>query len=180
MPRRRCSWFLVLALVAILLAPETGGAWQDGTPAAQGYRGVDSPQGYRGAFADLVGEIDAFWSATFETAGVAYASPGVIVVDRPMETACGFVEPVPNAFYCPLDRTVYLVPQFLVDQEAAFGDYAPIAVLAHEWGHHVQALLGIRTATTNRWNSRPTACSASSPTTPTRAASSTTGIFWRR
>jgi hypothetical protein len=50
---------------------------------------------------------------------------------------------VPNAFYCPFDRTIYLVPQFLVDLERQFGDYAPITVLSHEWGHHVQALLGI-------------------------------------
>ena len=88
------------------------------------------------------------WAATFQAAGATYASPGVVVVDRGLETACGPVEPVPNAFYCPFDQTVYLVPRLLVEPESRFGDYAPIAVLAHEWGHHVQTLLGLRAATT--------------------------------
>ncbi|MBA3416397.1 MAG: neutral zinc metallopeptidase [Chloroflexia bacterium] len=148
MSRRLLPSLLAVALVAVMLVPLAVSARQASTPPPQGYRGSDGPQGYRGAFTDLVGEIDAFWAASFEAAGTAYASPDIVVVDRPLETACGPVEPVPNAFYCPLDRTVYLVPQFLVDQETEFGDYAPIAVLAHEWGHHVQALLGIRTATT--------------------------------
>lgn len=65
----------------------------------------------------------------------------MIVVDRAISIACGTVRPVPNAFYCAGDRTIYLVPQFLVDQERQFGDYAPIAILSHEWGHHVQNLL---------------------------------------
>jgi hypothetical protein len=60
-----------------------------------------------------------------------------------MLTACGPIAPVPNAMYCAGDRTIYLVPQFLQDQEQQFGDFAPIAILSHEWGHHIQALLGI-------------------------------------
>jgi len=60
-----------------------------------------------------------------------------------MLTACGPIAPIPNAMYCAGDRTIYLVPQFLQEQEQQFGDFAPIAILSHEWGHHIQALLGI-------------------------------------
>ena len=28
-------------------------------------------------------------------------------------------------------------------RSSEFGDYAPIAVLSHEWGHHIQTLLGV-------------------------------------
>lgn len=149
------SWvphlLLVGAVLAAVLAGPGASAAEDSataTPAVQGYRGVDGPQSYQGAFRDLVAEIDDFWATTFADAGVPYVSPENVIVDRRLETDCGPIEPEPNAFYCPFDQTIYLVPQFLVDRESQVGDYAPIAILAHEWGHHVQALLGIQTATT--------------------------------
>ena len=39
-----------------------------------------------------------------------------------------------------VDGTIYLNPWFLESKRQDVGDYAPITVLAHEWGHHVQAL----------------------------------------
>jgi predicted metalloprotease len=113
------------------------------TPAIQGYRGSGDIAPYQGDFASLANEIDAFWAEIFFAAGVPYESPDIFVVEGFTFTACGPVEPIPNAFYCPGDRTIYLVPQFLIDQELQFGDFAPIAVFSHEWGHHVQALLSI-------------------------------------
>jgi hypothetical protein len=107
------------------------------------YRGSSQGQAYQGAFADLANEIDAFWPSFFGDAQLTYRSPDIVPVDRAMFTDCGMIAPEPNAFYCPAERTIYLVPTFLVDQEREHGDYAPIAILSHEWGHHVQALLGI-------------------------------------
>src|SRR5688572_19444853 len=45
--------------------------------------------------------------------------------------------------YCPLDQTIYYAEAFFQDREAQVGDFAWKVVLAHEWGHHVQTLLGI-------------------------------------
>jgi hypothetical protein len=112
-------------------------------PAIHGYRGSGDIAPYQGDFASLAIEIDSFWSAAFLAAGVLYESPDLFAVEELTFTACGPVQPEPNAFYCPGDRTIYLVPEFLTEQEEAFGDFAPIAVLSHEWGHHIQALLSI-------------------------------------
>jgi|GEM_PF-1558870 len=139
---RRISWLLPLAALALALLPAIAPAQEPATPMS-GYRGADVGNGYRGAFSDLAAEIDRYWQETFADAGAAYAPPGIVVVDRPMATGCGYVEPRPNAFYCPPDLAIYLVPSFLDDQQARFGDYAPIAVFAHEWGHHVQQITGI-------------------------------------
>lgn len=154
----RCGRVLAAfgALVLALSGPGSAWPWLDRpvasaqdpdnatpTAATSGYRGTTAVDGYRGDFADLAVGIDDFWSETFARAGAPYRSPGIVAVDRPLATACGPIEPVPNAMYCPLDLTIYLVPGFLADQERAFGDYAPIVILAHEWGHHVQRLLGI-------------------------------------
>lgn len=47
---------------------------------------------------------------------------------------------------CPGEQTVYYSPRGFAAHTIRFGDYAPIAVIAHEWGHHVQTLLGINPA----------------------------------
>lgn len=114
------------------------------TPEANGFRTSGQVSGYQGAFSDLAAEIDRFWVQVFRDNGKPYTQPGIVIVDRRIFTACGPIDPEPNAFYCPDDRTIYLVPQFLVDLETDFGDYAPVTVLGHEWGHHVQELLGLR------------------------------------
>jgi hypothetical protein len=74
---------------------------------------------------------------------VAYQSPKVVPIDRVLDTGCGRHGPERVAFYCQIDQSIYLNPQFLADQEAEVGDYAPVIVLAHEWGHHVQNLLHV-------------------------------------
>lgn len=137
-------------LLAIALLIALLGSWRDAlaqdvqpTASPQGYRGADDLAGYRGDFADLATEIDVYWAEVFATAGrgADYIDPNIIVVDHTLQTPCGEIAPKPNAFYCPADATIYLVPGFLTDQEALIGDYAPVLILAHEWGHHVQRLL---------------------------------------
>ena len=138
-----CIWSLV-ATFAILQAITPPVSGQTPTPSTSGYRGTSQVSGYQGEFADLAVEIDRFWAQSFADNGRPYAQPNIVVVDRLIDTACGPIQPVPNAFYCSNDRTMYLVPQFLADLDATFGDFAPITVLGHEWGHHIQELVGIR------------------------------------
>ncbi|MFT4038270.1 MAG: neutral zinc metallopeptidase [Thermomicrobiales bacterium] len=128
--------------VALLLPFAAGVSAQTPTPTpgATGYRVDSQASSYQGAFADLAADIDAFWAETFAAAGVTYRSPAIVTVERRIETACGPVEPIPNALYCPGDRAIYLMPEFLTDLETRVGDYAPMTVLGHEWGHHVQNL----------------------------------------
>jgi predicted metalloprotease len=115
------------------------------TPVAtpQAYRGSDDEFQYAGTFTDLALDIDAFWKDQFANEHRSYRSPNFAALDRVVETSCGYHGPEAGAFYCQLDLTIYLSPSFLAVQDAKFGDYAPIVVLAHEWGHHVQNLLQI-------------------------------------
>jgi predicted metalloprotease len=118
-------------------------AQEPASPTPHTYRGSGS-QPYQGSFADLASAVDAYWAEVFRDAQRPYESPDIVNVLEEMSTGCGVISPEPNAFYCPPDRAIYLVPQFLQDQERLFGDYAPMAVLSHEWGHHIQNLLGIK------------------------------------
>lgn len=87
-------------------------------------------------------ELDAFWEGVFEQIGEEYRSPrSVAAYDRPRQTACG--ETVPdNAFYCQADHSIFFDQALFDESLASIGDFAPVFILAHEWGHLVQGELG--------------------------------------
>ncbi|MFW2333237.1 neutral zinc metallopeptidase [Ilumatobacter sp.] len=61
-------------------------------------------------------------------------------------TGCGQASSQTGPFYCPLDSLVYFDLDFLVklqQQFGATGDLAAQYIVAHEFGHHVQNVLGI-------------------------------------
>ncbi len=90
------------------------------------------------------GDIDGFWAGRFAAAGYGYATPAVIGFDAPIATACGTVQPADYvAFYCTVDGAVYFSTPRTKRQTAIYGDAAWINIIAHEWGHHVQAMLGL-------------------------------------
>jgi hypothetical protein len=95
-----------------------------------------------------VDDINNFWGQIFAAAGQPYTPPtGIIPFDRTgsdgVRTACGDVQPSAGPFYCPNDQIIYW--DVLVGQELSLAendDTIDYAILAHEWGHHIQNLLG--------------------------------------
>ncbi len=130
---------IALALLAVVAAGDGRRAeGQVATPSAVGYAGRS--QGFSGTATD----IDAWWRSVVEQAGLPYHPPRFAQYESPRSTACGTIDPdVHGELYCPLDETIYLTTTGAslrsLDIE---GDYAVVAIIAHEWGHHVQHLLG--------------------------------------
>jgi predicted metalloprotease len=94
--------------------------------------------------------------------GGRYQQTRVVLFRDAIQSACGFAESATGPFYCPADQRVYLDLGFFADldrQLGAPGDFAQAYVIAHEFGHHVQHLLGITEST--RSDPRPGANSAS-------------------
>ncbi len=83
---------------------------------------------------------------------VAYERPSDVVAYRGGEevppsgcspgTGIGFWRQ--NARYCPADGSILYDELWLRDFAETAGPFAPVAILAHEWGHHVQHLLATR------------------------------------
>ena len=92
----------------------------------------------------LHADIDRFWAASFQEAGRTYQPPhGVLAFDEPIVTGCGRADPEQEAaFYCVIDQTIYYSAAFRSSVESQIGDFAWVIVVAHEWGHHIQAQLG--------------------------------------
>ncbi|MEU3274120.1 neutral zinc metallopeptidase [Saccharomonospora sp. NPDC006951] len=83
------------------------------------------------------------WRPVLLAAGGDFADPA-LDIGSDSASACG---PMPDeqeatAFYCGLDETIHMPRQRLFDHVGPY-DAAHLAVLAHEYGHHVQYVGGI-------------------------------------
>ncbi len=82
-------------------------------------------------------DINAYWTRTLPN----YRPPAEVVrFQAPAMTDCGAVQH-PNAFYCPATNKIYWDVTMFASQYR-LGDFAPVFILAHEWGHLVQRQLG--------------------------------------
>src|SRR5581483_6700397 len=95
-------------------------------------------------FVDAVaGDVQDTWQ---QILGGRYERTKVVLFRDVFESGCGAAESATGPFYCPDDHKVYLDLGFfreLSDRFGAPGDFAQAYVIAHEFGHHVQNLLGI-------------------------------------
>jgi predicted metalloprotease len=82
--------------------------------------------------------VDQYWRQVFANAQVPYYSPNAVMGYRgTIQTECGTALPK-NAFYCFINRTIYYDIDFVQDQLLTVGDFAPVVIIAHEWGHFIQ------------------------------------------
>ena len=91
-------------------------------------------------------DIQGFWEDTFAGSGRDYSRAQLVMFEGSTSSACGGATSDIGPHYCPADDRVYLDLDFfreLRDRFGAPGDFAQAYVLAHEYGHHVQNLLGI-------------------------------------
>ncbi|MEX0784757.1 MAG: neutral zinc metallopeptidase [Dehalococcoidia bacterium] len=105
----------------------------------------ESPDGCPDSLAELVAfaaaDIDDYWATRLRGIAVGYVAPELIPYREAVPTGCG-PAPLDNAIYCGFDHTVYYDEALFEREFEVNGDFAPILILAHEWGHVVQAHIG--------------------------------------
>lgn len=90
---------------------------------------------------------DAYWEQTLSPyRDVAFREPGLELFSGGVDTACGSASSAMGPFYCPGDESMYFDVEFFSTLQTDFGaEGGPLAeqyIVAHEYAHHVQQVLG--------------------------------------
>ncbi|RIX30300.1 KPN_02809 family neutral zinc metallopeptidase [Amnibacterium setariae] len=87
--------------------------------------------------------IQDYWAGRL---GDRYQRSDTVFFSDSTDTGCGSATSGVGPFYCPADRLVYIDLSFYDELRTRFGAegglFVDAYVLAHEYGHHVQDLLG--------------------------------------
>jgi hypothetical protein len=85
------------------------------------------------------------WTSIFQRGGKQFQEPKLVFYGGQGQSGCGAAQSAMGPFYCPTDQGIYLDTSFfdeLATKFGAKGDFAQDYVIAHEFGHHIQNLLG--------------------------------------
>ena len=95
----------------------------------------------------VTNDVQAFWAEQLPASfGTQYQDTSTVWFSGSIDTGCGQATSQSGPFYCPADYLVYLDLGFMQQLEnelvGSTSDLAEQYIVAHEYGHHVQNLLG--------------------------------------
>lgn len=153
---------LLVLLVSMLLGVDLTGLAPDAgivPPASDGYyedasdlisecqTGADANTRQDCRIVGFVNSIQAFWEDELAQYDLEYIPAQTVLFSGSTQGACGFASSASGPFYCPRDQMIYLDLSFFDMLNTRFGTrggpFAEAYVLAHEYAHHIQNMLGI-------------------------------------
>ena len=161
----------IILIVALQMCSGGKGGGIDGAFPSQTQSGIDaesaSPAGSSGGNTNLatecktgadanrrqdcrnvavVNSVQAYWADEFTRSNLEYKKAVTNFFTGQTQTGCGGATSDVGPFYCPVDSQIYVDLAFFEELQTRFGatggPFAEAYVIAHEYGHHVQNLLG--------------------------------------
>src|SRR5262245_47919926 len=140
---------LLLLILGLVFGVDTN---KLGGLAGGGGRSGPPPNDKYGEFAGkILGSMEAVWEKEFAKRSNGYPDddfekPKLVLFSEAVSTGCGNAPSSVGPFYCPRDKTIYLDPTFFDELEGQLGgskaQFSQAYVIGHEFGHHVQNLIG--------------------------------------
>ena len=107
---------------------------------------------------NALSSLNKTWAPLFEAANIPFTPPKLVFYSQAGQSGCGAAQSAMGPFYCPSDQGIYIDTDFFREMEqklGAGGDFARVYVMAHEYGHHVQALTGLAAQIRSAQDSNP-------------------------
>ncbi|ABL04222.1 zinc metallopeptidase [Mycobacterium ulcerans] len=146
---------LLIVVVAMFLGVDPGGVlsqqpMDDRDVVAPGFdlsqckTGADANKYVQCRVVATGNSLDAVWTQLMPD---RYTRPHLRLFSGQVSTGCGPASSEVGPFYCPVDQTAYFDTDFfqllVTEFGSSGGPFAQEYVVAHEYGHHVQNLLGV-------------------------------------
>ena len=132
------------------LVPGTGGTSNNATGTATHCRtGADANASEACAINLITNSVQDYWAQAYEQQhGEPYQDIQTVKYSGQTSSECGTAISQMGPFYCPNDQLVYIDTSFMNDMlegqlGAKGGPFALAYVIAHEYGHHIEDLLGL-------------------------------------
>jgi uncharacterized protein len=153
----------IVGLIIYLVMSQLGGTGSIGTPTGLGdvgsgqqvdnakiseqcRTGRDANANHDCALVAVINSVQGYWHDQFARSGRTYQRATTNFFKGGVRTGCGSATSDTGPFYCPADGQVYVDLSFFDELQSRFraqgGTFVEAYVLAHEYGHHVQNLLG--------------------------------------
>lgn len=115
---------------------------------AQCETGADANRDVTCRIIGTVNSVQDYWTDALPAdVGRQYREAKTVIYDGATQSACGTASNQTGPFYCPADERIYIDATFFDLLTSRFGaDDGALAqeyVVAHEYGHHVQHVLGL-------------------------------------
>lgn len=152
-----CGAILIAIVAALVFGVDPGqmlgtisevqqSAPQQQAPGNQSPEDVCGQNAYATEACNALESLNETWEPLFREARIEFRQPMLNFYRGGTRSGCGAAQSAMGPFYCPADEGIYIDTAFydqMARQLGAKGDFARYYVMAHEYGHHIQKLLGM-------------------------------------